>query len=44
MAQAIEEGRRRGPAESADKGDQAEKTEKKKKERAPKGKEVALSA
>jgi small subunit ribosomal protein S2 len=47
MAEAIEEGRRRGPAHSsgaADHSEAPEKTEKKKKERTSKGKEAALTA
>ena len=47
MAEAIEEGRRRGPAhapETSDKSEQGEKSEKKKKERASKSKEAALTA
>jgi small subunit ribosomal protein S2 len=47
MAEAIEEGRRRGPSHShapADKAEAPEKTDKKKKERTSKGKEAALTA
>jgi small subunit ribosomal protein S2 len=47
MAEAIEEGRRRGPAHPpahTDKPEQVEKTDKKKKERTSKGKEAALTA
>ena len=47
MAEAIEEGRRRGPAHPpthSDKPEQVEKTDKKKKARTSKGKEAALTA
>ena len=47
MAEAIEEGRRRGPAhapETSEKAEHGDKTDKKKKERAAKAKEPALSA
>jgi small subunit ribosomal protein S2 len=47
MAEAIEEGRRRGPAHSSasvDKAEAPEKNDKKKKERTSKGKEAALTA
>ena len=47
MAEAIEEGRGRGPAhapETSEKAEHGDKTDKKKKERAAKAKEPALSA
>ena len=48
MADAIEEGRRRGPAhpvsEKSEKAEHVEKSDKKKKERSSKGKEAALTA
>ena len=47
MAEAIEEGRRRGPAQSSapvDTAEAPEKNDKKKKERTSKGKEAALTA